>query len=134
MKKILLSVLPLVAFSATSGKTESRTVSGRVTDRDTGQGLPGVTVLQKGTTNGVSTNSDGTFTLTVPASGGTLVFSSVGFLPVEQAIGDQNQFTIGLSADSRQLSEVVVTGYGQQQERREISGAIATIKSSEFKD
>ncbi|WP_177189812.1 SusC/RagA family TonB-linked outer membrane protein [Hymenobacter actinosclerus] len=123
-----------MAFSVTQVTAQTRTVSGRVTDRATSQGLPGVTVLLKGTTNGVSTNSDGTFTLNVPASGGTLIFSSVGFLPIEQAIGDQSQFNVGLSVDSRQLSEVVVTGYGQQQERREISGAIATVKASEFKD
>lgn len=134
MKKSLLLLLPLAALAATPAAAQTRTVSGRVTDRANGQGLPGVTVLVKGTTNGVSTNSDGSFTLNAPANGGTLVFSSVGFLSTEQVIGDQNQFNIGLSTDSRELTEVVVTGYGQQQERREISGAIATIKSSEFKD
>lgn len=134
MNKTLLLVLPLVASAVTQANAQTRTISGRVTDRSTGQGLPGVTVLLKGTTNGVSTNSDGTFTLNVPASGGTLLFSSVGFLPTEQVIGDQSQFNVGLAVDSRQLSEVVVTGFGAAQERRELTGSIASVKNSEFEN
>ncbi|WP_394340141.1 carboxypeptidase-like regulatory domain-containing protein [Hymenobacter mucosus] len=86
---------------------QTRQVSGRVTDRSTGDGLPGVTVLLKGTSNGVSTNSDGSFTLTTPADGGTLVFTSVGYVSTEQLIGSTNQVNIGLSADTKQLSEVI---------------------------
>ncbi|UOQ79153.1 carboxypeptidase-like regulatory domain-containing protein [Hymenobacter sp. 5516J-16] len=73
--------IPLAALVVVQGVAQTRSLSGRVTDRSTGEGLPGVTVLVKGTTNGVSTNSDGTYTLTVPANGGTLVFSSVGYVP-----------------------------------------------------
>lgn len=126
MKRILFSVLPLVAFSATQVVAQTRAVSGRVADRSTGEGLPGVTVVLKGSNNGVSTNSDGSFTLTVPATGGTLVFSSIGYVSVERAIGTDNQVSVSLSADSKQLSEVVVTGYGTQ-ERRDITGSIASI-------
>lgn len=126
MKKILFSVLPLVAFSATQVVAQTRTVSGRVTDRSSGEGLPGVTVLLKGTSNGVSTNSDGSFTLNVPATGGTLTFSSIGYNTVERTIGTDNQVNIGLAADARQLSEVVVTGYGTQ-ERRDVTGSIASV-------
>ena len=66
---------------------QTRAVSGRVVDRKTNEGLPGVTVLVKGTTNGASTNADGGFTINAPESGTTLVFSSVGYLSQERALG-----------------------------------------------
>ena len=82
-------VLMLTLFQAVLAQT--RAVSGRVTDQKSGEGLPGVTVLLKGTTNGVSTNSDGAFSLSVPATGGTLVFSSVNYVTQERAIGSQSE-------------------------------------------
>lgn len=133
MKRTLLTALPLLAISATQVVAQTRTISGRVNDRTTGEGLPGVTVLVKGTTNGVSTNSDGTFTLSAPNSATTLSLSSVGYLSVEIPITD-GPITASLSPDSKQLSEVVVTGYGQQQERRDVIGSIATVKATDFKD
>ncbi len=128
MKKSLLMALPLVAFSAIQVAAQTRAVSGRVTDRNTGEGLPGVTVLLKGTNNGISTNSDGSFTLTVPATGGTLVFSSIGFISVERPIGDDNQVTVALSADSKQLSEVVVTAFGIEKEARELTYSVQQLE------
>jgi ABC-type Fe3+ transport system substrate-binding protein len=81
-------VLMLTLFQAVLAQT--RTVSGRVADQTTGEGLPGATVLLKGTTTGVSTNADGRFTLTVPESGGTLVISSIGMVTQEAALGNRN--------------------------------------------
>ena len=134
MKKFLLMSLVLMFSMLHSAMAQTRTVSGRVTDRTTDTGLPGVTVLLKGTSNGVSTNADGAFSLSVPSTGGTLVFSSVGMITQEQAIGSNNTFSVALVTDNKQLSEVVVTGYGAQQERRDVIGSIATIKSSDYKD
>nr|WP_236050009.1 TonB-dependent receptor [Hymenobacter negativus] len=111
---------------------QTRTVSGRVTDRATGDGLPGVTVLVKGTTNGVSTNSDGTFSLSVPESGGTLTFSSVGMTTQESEIGTNTQFNIALATDAKQLTEVVVTGYGGSQEVKDLTGSISQVKADKF--
>ena len=118
-------ILMLTLFQVVLAQT--RSVSGRVTDQKTGEGLPGVTVLLKGTTNGVSTNSDGAFSLTVPATGGTLVFSSVNYVSQERPLGADSQLSIGLAADNKVLSEVVVTGYGTQ-ERRDLTGSIATVQ------
>lgn len=91
-------------------------------------------MLLKGTTTGVSTSVDGRFTLNVPESGGTLVVSSVGMTTQEVAIGSRTTIDLVLSVDNKELNEVVVTGYGQQQERREITGAVATVNSSQYKD
>lgn len=129
MKKILLMSLVLMVTLFQTVLAQSRTVSGRVADQKTGEGLPGVTVLLKGTTNGVSTNSDGAFSLSVPAQGGTLVFSSVGYITQERAIGNESQINIGLAIDNKQLSEVVVTGYGVQ-DVKDITGSVAEVKSS----
>ena len=134
MKKLLLMSLVLMFTFLQGAFAQTRTITGRVTDQTNGNGLPGVTVLVKGTTNGVSTNSDGAFSLSVPEAGGTLVFSSVGMTTQERAIGSDSQFAIALAIDSKQLTEVVVTGYGAQQERRNITGSIASVKASDFKD
>jgi TonB-linked SusC/RagA family outer membrane protein len=127
MKRTLLMSLVLMLTLFQTVLAQTRTVSGRVTDQKSGEGLPGVTVLLKGTTNGVSTNSDGAFSLSVPATGGTLVFSSVNYVTQERPIGTLSDFAIGLAADTKQLSEVVVTGYGTQ-ERRDLTGSIATVQ------
>ncbi|MCB2407493.1 SusC/RagA family TonB-linked outer membrane protein [Hymenobacter lucidus] len=127
MKKILFMSFLLMFTLLQQVTAQNRNISGRVTDRQSGEGLPGVTVLLKGTSNGVSTNSDGTYTLSVPATGGTLVFSSIGFIQTERPIGSEDQLNMGLAVDSKQLSEVVVTGYGTQ-ERRDVTGSIASVK------
>lgn len=111
---------------------QTRTISGRVTDQKTGDGLPGVTVLLKGTTNGVSTNADGAFSLSVPESGGTLVISSVGMTTQERAIGSESQFAVALSTDTKQLTEVVVTGYGGSQDVKDITGSVAQVKEEKL--
>ena len=134
MKKILLMSLVLMFTLLHGAMAQTRTVTGRVTDQSTGSGLPGVTVLVKGTTNGVSTNADGSFTLTVPEAGGTLVFSSIGMATQERVIGSESQINLALAQDAKQLSEVVVTGYGTQQERRDIIGAISAVKAADFQN
>ncbi|RSK32453.1 SusC/RagA family TonB-linked outer membrane protein [Hymenobacter metallilatus] len=133
MKKILhLVPLTALALSSISAQAQTRPISGRVTDRSTGEGIPGVTVLLKGTSTGVSTNSDGTYTLSAPAGGGTLVFSSVGYISIEQNIGTENTLNAALAADSKALSEVVVVGYGSAQNRRELTGSIATVTAAQI--
>ena len=112
---------------------QDRSISGKVTDRQTGEGLPGVTVLLKGTTNGVSTNSDGTFNLNnVPTTGGTLIFSSVGYVSVERPLGTDNKIDVGLATDSKQLSEVVVTALGIERDTRSLGYATQQVKADQI--
>ncbi|RZJ95509.1 MAG: SusC/RagA family TonB-linked outer membrane protein [Hymenobacter sp.] len=130
-RSILLSLLlMLTLFNAVLAQT--RAISGRVTDQKTGEGLPGVTVLLKGTTNGASTNSDGAFSLTVPTAGGTIVISSVGYMSQERTIGSSASYEIGLATDVKQLSEVVVTSFGRQQEKNAIGFSVSEVKSQEL--
>ncbi|AHJ98759.1 hypothetical protein Hsw_3164 [Hymenobacter swuensis DY53] len=87
----------------------------------------------KGTTIGVSTNSDGTYTISAPATATTLSFSSIGFVAVERAIGDASTIDIGLGADSKQLGEVVVTGaLGIQRQQQQVGYATASLDTKEL--
>ena len=106
MKKILLMSAMLMFTFLQGVLAQTRTISGRVTDQKTSEGLPGVTVLVKGTTNGASTNSDGAFSLTVPEAGGTLTFSSVGYISQDRAIGSESNFAVALALDVKQLAKL----------------------------
>ncbi|WP_151087298.1 SusC/RagA family TonB-linked outer membrane protein [Hymenobacter baengnokdamensis] len=132
MKKTLLMSLLLMLTLFHTVLAQTRTVSGRVTDRQTGEGLPGVTVLLKGTTNGTSTNSEGSFSLTVPETNGTLVFSSIGYVPQESIIGKETQFNIALGADVKQLNEVVVTALGIEKDTRSLGYATQQINADQL--
>ena len=120
-------------FTLLHGATaQTRTISGRVTDQKSGEGLPGVTVLLKGTTNGISTSADGAYTLTVPEGGGTLVFSSVGMATQERPIGSEAQINVALAQDTKQLSEVVVTALGIERDTRSLGYATQQIKADQI--
>lgn len=103
-----------------------RLLRGRVVGRTTEEGLPGVTVLVKGTTIGTSTAADGSFSLHVPTQAQALVFSFVGYTTQEQPITYQAALEVALTEATQQLSEVVVTGYGTQQ-RREVTGSVSAV-------
>ena len=89
-------------------------VRGRITDQASGQGLPGVTVLVKGTKQGVSTQSDGSFALPLVDSQSTLVIASIGYTQKEYKVTNPSApLTLALASDTRSLSEVVVTRKGK---------------------
>jgi TonB-linked SusC/RagA family outer membrane protein len=132
MKKIILMSLMLMFTLLNGAFAQTRNISGRVTDRKTNEGLPGVTVLVKGTTNGASTNSDGGYTLSVPESGAIITYSSVGYISQERPAGSESTIAISLVLDVKQLSEVVVTGYGGSQDVKDITGSIAQVKEEKL--
>ncbi|SES96161.1 SusC/RagA family TonB-linked outer membrane protein [Hymenobacter actinosclerus] len=133
MRKVLLTAALLAPVLLQQAAAQNRQISGRVTDRATGQGLPGVTVLVKGTTTGVSTNADGTYTISAPSTATALTFSSIGFVGVERPIGTASTIDIGLSTDAKQLGEVVVTGaLGIQRQEQQVGYATATLDTKEL--
>ena len=108
-----------------------RTVQGKVSD-EKGGGLPGVSVVIKGTTTGTSTDAEGKYTLSIPDGPATLVFSFVGYLLKEVNLtGGQTTADIALDVDDKALSEVVVIGYGTQK-RESLTGAISTVTSKDL--
>ncbi|UOQ67178.1 carboxypeptidase-like regulatory domain-containing protein [Hymenobacter volaticus] len=105
-------------------------VSGRVLTA-TGEGLPGVTVVVKGSSVGTSTDGTGAYSLDVP-EGGTLVFSYVGYIRKEVPVtGATTSLDVTLSEDKQSLKEVVVVGYGTQ-ERASVTGAVASVSGREI--
>ena len=104
-------------------------VTGQVTDGDKKEGLPGVSVVVKGTTQGTTTDAEGRFTLNVPDAQSVLVFSFVGYLSKEVTVGNQTGITVSLVADDKTLSEVVVVGYGVQK-KVNLTGAISSVDLS----
>ncbi|MEP3839207.1 MAG: TonB-dependent receptor [Algibacter sp.] len=100
-----------------------QTVSGTVTDVN-GQPIPGVNVLEKGTTNGVQTDFDGVYSISTSNQSATLVFSFVGFKTKEVAITNQTTLNVSLEEDISQLDEVVVVGYGTQSSSKVVSSVV----------
>jgi TonB-linked SusC/RagA family outer membrane protein len=125
MKKFLLLCFSFVFVL--SAWAQDRVVSGKVTSTEEGTPLPGVNVVLKGTTNGTVTDSDGNYRLTVPASGGTLVFSFIGLTTRDVPIGDRSVIDVSLGLDVTQLGEVVVTGQGIAREKRALGYATSTV-------
>jgi len=120
---VLLLCISVTAFA-------QRTVTGKVTSKDDGSGVPGVNVVEKGTTNGAATDIDGKFSISV-GNNATLIFSAIGFSTQEVAVGAQSVVDVALSSDVTTLSEVVVTGYGSQ-EKKEITGSAVALDTKDF--
>ncbi|TDB62773.1 SusC/RagA family TonB-linked outer membrane protein [Arundinibacter roseus] len=106
-------------------------VKGTVLDSETSEGLPGVSILIKGTTKGVTTDQNGKFQLAtdVPKTS-TLIFSYIGYEKQEVEIGNQTELTITLQAAANTLEEVVVSGYGIETLRKDVTGAVSKIDKS----
>lgn len=122
-KSLSVFLLLLVLSSATA--LAQKTVTGTILD-EFGDGLPGVTVLVKGTTTGTATDIDGKFSLNVPSNESVLVFSFIGYRAVEQVVGNRSVIDLSMAPDERQLTELVITGYTIDS-RRETTGAISTV-------
>ncbi|AYQ35617.1 SusC/RagA family TonB-linked outer membrane protein [Runella sp. SP2] len=110
----------------------ARKIGGVVND-ESGTGLPGVSVVVKGTTRGTTTNADGRFDLEVPNDNATLVFSYLGYVTQEVMVGNQVQLTIALKVDAKSLEEVIVVGYGVQR-KSDLTGAVGTVKGEALQE
>ncbi len=119
MKKILLLLFGVVFITAMA--MAQRTITGKVTD-DKGNPIANVSILVKGTTVGTTTKADGSYSITVPANGKTLVISAVGLVSKEMAIGNNSTLSATLTAEDKSLDEVVVVAYGTVK-KKDFTGA-----------
>ncbi|CAH0996108.1 TonB-dependent receptor P26 [Emticicia aquatica] len=119
----LLWLMSVAAFA-------QKSVSGKVSDAK-GEGVPGASITVKGTTTGTISDAGGGFKINVPNSGGSLVFSSIGYKTQEVKLSGQSSINVTLEDDAASLDEVVVTGYSIDK-RRESTGAISTVKSKDL--
>lgn len=102
-------------------------VSGKVTLGNSGETLPGVSILVKGTTNGTTTDLQGNYSLKVPDGNSVIVFSYIGFQTQEVTVGSRAIIDVALVEDSRQLGEVVVTALGIEKSRERIGYSVAEV-------
>lgn len=130
MKRLILLVMIL---AATMSLFAQRVVEGTVTDAKTGETLIGVTILIKGTTQGTTTDLDGNFKFAAdqvqPLT--VLVFSYIGYTPVEITVGDKTRLDVKLSSESVLLDELVVIGYGSAK-KRNVLGAVTKVNNKEL--
>jgi len=106
-------------------------VSGTITSADDNNPLPGTTILESGTTNGVVTNVDGNFTITVADQNAVLLITYVGYLKQEITVGVQTTISVALEQDYMNMEEVVVTAYSTKS-RTEISSSVVSLKADEI--
>jgi iron complex outermembrane receptor protein len=119
MKKLFLSFSFLIAIIF-SGFAQERSVSGRVTSPEDDMGMPGVSVLVKGSTNGAVTDLNGTYTINGVSAEDTLWFRYMGYESQEIRIGDQQVINVLMVASSEMLDEVIVTALGVKRQKRDI--------------
>ena len=140
-KQILFKVLILQALIAMAFVNISQardwadakfkvTVEGKVTD-DAGAPLPGVNIIEKGTTNGAVSDNTGYFKLEATDENSVLVFSFIGFATKEVVVGSQSTINVSMASDALALSEIVVTGYGTQK-RSSLVGAVGSVQAKDI--
>ncbi|WP_337044980.1 SusC/RagA family TonB-linked outer membrane protein [Emticicia sp. 17c] len=127
-KQLLLLFMLGVIFTGWQAAAQERTISGKVTASEDGSPLPGVSVTVKGTKQGTQTDASGVYKINVSGNP-TLVFTFIGTISQEVAVGTRTIVDVQLAADNKQLSEVVVVGYGTQK-KAEFTGAASTIKAN----
>ncbi|TKC00436.1 SusC/RagA family TonB-linked outer membrane protein [Pedobacter cryophilus] len=132
MTKKLLLILLLFGIYTKNLKAQTRIITGTVTDKMDGSSLPGVAIMVVGSNNGIQTSADGKFSLKVPTGAQSLKFTYVGYLSKTLTVTG-NVINVALEQDSKQLSEIVVTGYGTQRKADNV-GSIARVSSKELEN
>ncbi|SDL31466.1 TonB-linked outer membrane protein, SusC/RagA family [Pedobacter sp. ok626] len=129
--KIVMSVFAIL-FTTASLYAQTIKVSGTVTD-DKGDGIPGVSVLVKGTKTAAQTNNEGKYSITVPNAESVLVFTYIGFDTKEEVVGARRSISPKLIPSLSDLDEVIVVGYGTQK-KRDVTGAISSITAKAIEE
>lgn len=132
MRKILLLSFVLVFTLLQQAMAQTRTINGRVTDLATGQPLPGVSVLAKGTTIGTATDVNGSYTIQIPNTARTLIFRYIGYQNLEAPITDRTTLDVQLGVDTKQLDEVVVTALGFKESKDKQGAATSQVTGSKI--
>ncbi|WP_265764354.1 SusC/RagA family TonB-linked outer membrane protein [Fodinibius salsisoli] len=109
------------------------TINGSVTSATDGSPLPGVNILEQGTTNGTSTDRDGNYSLEVQGANATLIFTYIGFLPQEVDVNNQRTINVPLQEDVEMLEDVVVIGYGEQ-DRKTLTSSVSSVSAEDIQN
>ncbi|QTE22455.1 SusC/RagA family TonB-linked outer membrane protein [Polaribacter cellanae] len=130
MKKFKLLLIGLLLTTSFSMFAQ-QTVKGIVKEKATGEPLPGVSVVLKGTQRGTETDFDGNFTLDKVKTGDTLVFRYLGYTTKELVIASKYNLTVTLKESSEQLDEIVIVGYGSVK-KEDLTGSVDVISAKDF--
>jgi TonB-linked outer membrane protein, SusC/RagA family len=135
MRKALLFVVALFTMTLSyEVSAQQRVITGQVISDEDGLGLPGATVLVKGTTVGTTTDLDGNYSISVPDGGTVLIFSFVGLETKEEVIGNRTVINVTLTTDAEQLSEVVVTAIGIEREKKALGYAVTSVGNEQLEN
>src|SRR5688572_18772402 len=126
-KRLLIVLLMLATANVWA---QSRVVTGTVTSGDDGTALPGVSILEKGTTNGTVTDGDGKYSISL-GENATLVFSFVGYSSQEVSVAARTSVDVVLQTDITALDEIVIVGYGEVQ-KKDATGAVMNLSTKDF--
>ena len=131
MKKLTLFLLIIVCCSWQAALSQ-KTITGKVTDSSDGSPLPGVSVIVKDMNVGTSTDGEGVYKITVPATGSVLVFSMVGYDPQEALIANQTTIDVALAPSTELIEDVVVTALGIKRDKKALGYSVSSIKAAEI--
>ena len=129
MIKLNIVWLAIVFVSLAFSPSPDRIIKGKVTATSDGTVMPGVNVHLKGTTTGTTTDGNGAYQITIPSTGGKLIFSFIGYVSKEVKIGEKNIIDVTLDENVQALEEVVVSGYTGQR-KKDFSGAVVKIRGA----
>lgn len=125
-----LALLSLFVILTQTSFAQNKTITGKVTDT-TGSGVPGASVTVKGSKNGVQTNAEGNFQISVAPGSTTITVSSIGFDQQEVSIIGKTTVDVSLIPTNSALNEVVVVGYGTVR-KRDVTGSVSSIQAKDF--
>ncbi len=137
MKRLYFKITFMLGLLGLFAPSESRAnpmvvkISGMVTDAADGTALVGCSIVEKGTTNGVLSDANGNYSITVKDQNAVLIFDFIGFAEQEISVGGQTTINVELTAEANQLQDIVVVGYGTQR-KSDVTGAVGTLKSTDF--
>jgi len=134
LRNALAITLALFLVGAGVVHAQDRSVSGTVTDAETGESLPGVNITAPGTNVGTSTDPQGEYSLTVPAGVDSLAFTFVGYQRVVRAIGNRSVIDVAMRPDIAQLEEVVVTSFGIEEEQRAVGYSVEEVSGADIEE
>jgi TonB-linked SusC/RagA family outer membrane protein len=124
------TVLPTTLPAAVYKYVMVLRVSGTITD-ETGAGMPGVNIIEKGTTNGTTTDSNGRYVIEVANERSVLSISFVGYATAEETVGTRTEINVQLAPDIKTLTEVVVLGYASQ-EKKNLTASVSTVNNADL--
>ena len=128
VKVLVISILTLISASVLG---QSRTVQGKVTSKEDGEGIPGANIAVKGSSKGSVTDLDGVFRIELDANENTITISFIGFKTQIIEIGNRSTIDVAMETDAELLQEVVVVGYGVQN-KSDLTGSISSVKEGDL--